>query len=134
MWPSSPAYPATRTARPCFRGKGPLDAGVYVKPTGLDPFPDRVLVDGLGGLLRETLDRGFAGPLSPIEIERLQILKKWRSNLRRQPSIDPDLVWPMASLERLAEAPRTLGAELQSLGVRQWQCEQFATSLGAVLA
>ena len=98
-----------------------------------------------GRLLRATLHRGLADPpitnpirysiqqVTPVEIERLQILKGWRANLGRQLSIDPALVWPMASLERLAKAPRTLGAELQSPEVRQWQREQFATSLGASL-
>ena len=98
-----------------------------------------------GRLLRAALRMGLADPpisnpvrysiqpVTPIENERLQILKKWRVNLGRQLSIDPALVWPMASLERLAKAPRTLGAELQSPEVRQWQREQFATSLGASL-
>ena len=98
-----------------------------------------------GRLLRATLHSGLADPpisnpirysirpVTPIEIERLQILKKWRMNLGKQLFIDPALVWPMVSLERLAKAPRTLGAELQSPEVRQWQCEQFATSLGASL-
>ena len=98
-----------------------------------------------GRLLRGTLHRGLADPpisipirysirpMTPIEFERLQILKKWRVNLGRQLSIDPALVWSMVSLERLAKAPRTLGAELQSPEVRQWQREQFATSLGAAL-
>ena len=98
-----------------------------------------------GRLLRAALHRRLADPpisdpirysippATQVEIDRLQILKKWRANLGRQLSIDPALVWPMASLERLAKAPRTLGAELQSPEVRQWQCEQFATSLGASL-
>ena len=98
-----------------------------------------------GRLLRATLHKGLADPpisnpirysiqpLTPIEIERLQILKKWRGNLGSQLSIDPALVWPMVSLERLAKAPRTLSAELLSPDVRQWQREQFATSLGASL-
>ena len=94
-----------------------------------------------GRLLSAALHRGLADPpisnpirysiqpVTPIEIERLQILKKWRANLGMQLSIDPALVWPMASLERLGKAPHTLGAELQSPEVRQWQCEQFAMSL-----
>ncbi len=98
-----------------------------------------------GRLLREALHRGLADPpisnpirhsiqpLSPVEYKRLQILKKWRANLGGQLSIDPALVWPMASLERLGKAPSTLNAELQSPEVRQWQREQFATSLGASL-
>ena len=98
-----------------------------------------------GRLLRETLDRGLADPpisnpirysvepVTPIETERLQRLKKWRVDLGGQLSMDPSLVWPMPSLERLAKAPGTLGAELQSPEVRQWQREQFTTSLGASL-
>ena len=96
-------------------------------------------------LLRATLRKGLADPpisnlirnsIQPatrVDIERLQMLKKWRANTGRELSIDPALVWPMASLERLAKAPRTLGAELQSPEVRQWQREQFALSLGASL-
>ena len=98
-----------------------------------------------GRLLRAALERRLADPpisnpvrhsmrpMTPVEIERLQMLKKWRVNLGRQLSIDPALVWPMASLERLAKAPSSLGAELQSHEVRQWQREQFATSLAASL-
>ena len=98
-----------------------------------------------GRLLRATLQMGLADPpisnpiryskqpVTPIEIVRLQILKKWRLNLGRELSIDPALVWPMVSLERLAKAPLTLDAELQSPAVRQWQRERFAASLGATL-
>ena len=98
-----------------------------------------------GRLLHATLQRGLADPpigkpirsgrrpATPIEIKRLRTLKKWRANLGTELSIDPALVWPMVSLERLAKAPLTLGAELQSREVRQWQTEQFATSLRASL-
>ena len=109
------------------------------------PSLRRQIDSRFGRLLRETLRRGLADPpisnpirysiqpATPIDIERLQILKKWRVNLGSQLSIDPALVWPMVSLERLAKAPRTLGAELQSPEVRQWQREQFAMSLEASL-
>jgi ribonuclease D len=98
-----------------------------------------------GGLLRAALRMGMADPpisrpircgrrpMKRIEIERMQTLKKWRANLGTQLSLDPALVWPMVSMERLARAPRTLGAELGSPEVRQWQREQFATSLEASL-
>ena len=98
-----------------------------------------------GRLLRTALDEGLADPpisnpvrprrraATRIEIERLRMLKKWRVNLGKQLSIDPALLWPMVSLERLAQAPRTLSAELQSAEVRQWQGDEFATSLGASL-
>ena len=98
-----------------------------------------------GRLLGAALHRGLAdppignpiydsiAPATQVEKDRLQILKKWRANLGMQLSIDPPLVWPMASLERLGKAPQTLDAELHSPEVRQWQCEQFATSLRASL-
>ena len=98
-----------------------------------------------GRLLRATLHEGLsdppisipirhsAQPMSPIQIERLQILKKWRANLGEQLSLDPALIWPMASLERLARSPGTLGAELEATEVRVWQRDQFAASLGASL-
>ena len=109
------------------------------------PSLSRQVDSQFGRLLRESLNMGLADPpisnpiryskqpMTPIEIQRLQILKRWRVNLGRELSIDPALVWPMASLERLAKAPRTLGAEFQSHEVRQWQREQFATLLEATL-
>ena len=96
-------------------------------------------------LLRETLHMGLvdppisepihynAQPLTSMEIERLKALKKWRVQLGGQMSIDPALIWPRVSLERLAKAPDTLGVETQSSEVRQWQREEFAASLGACL-
>ena len=98
-----------------------------------------------GRLLRAALNRGLADPpisnpirrvrrtVTQIENERLKMLKKWRLNLGNQLSIDPALVWPMVSLERLAKDPHTVDAELKSDEVRKWQREQFATSLGASL-
>ncbi len=109
------------------------------------PLLRRQVESRFGRLLSATLHEGLADPpisipirystqpLTPIEIERLQILKKWRANQGIQLSIDPALVWPMASLERIAKAPHTLDAELGSAEVRQWQRERFATSLRASL-
>ena len=115
--------------------------------TDLTQLPSiRKQVDSsFGRLLREALQKGSADPpisnpirpriqpATQVEIDRLQMLKKWRANQGRQLSIDPALVWPMASLERLAKAPHTIVTELQSPEVRRWQCEQFAESLGAAL-
>ena len=109
------------------------------------PALKRQVDSRFGELLRAALHKGMADPpisvpmrhsierATPVENDRLQMLKKWRANLGTQLSIDPALVWPMASLERLGKAPHTLDAELQSPEVRQWQREQFATSLGASL-
>jgi len=106
----------------------------------------RTRVDsGFGSIVSEALQKGLADPpisnpircrtepATPVELDRLHMLKKWRSNHGDQISLDPALVWPMASLERLGKAPHTLDAELHSPEVRQWQREQFATSLGASL-
>ena len=99
-----------------------------------------------GRLLQAALQSGradppFATPIrpgnqraAPIETDRLQKLKNWRANHGAQMAIDQALVWPMASLERLAKAPRNLQAELHSPEVRHWQREQFATSLAASVA
>ena len=48
-------------------------------------------------------------------------------------SLDPALLWPLASLERLARAPGTLSAELASPEVRGWQRKRFGSSLRASL-
>jgi ribonuclease D len=98
-----------------------------------------------GRLLRTAIDKGLADPpiSNPVrprrraatqtEIERLKALKKWRVDLGTELSMDPALLWPMASLERLAKAPRTLSAELESAEVRRWQGNEFAANLGAAL-
>jgi len=98
-----------------------------------------------GRLLRASIHEGLADPpicnpirsskrtVTPIAIKRLQTLKKWRLILGRQLSIEPALVWPMASLERIAKVPRPLDAELNSPEIRQWQRQQFAASLEASL-
>jgi len=78
--------------------------------------------------------RSSVQPESPAVINRLQVLKKWRANLGKQLSIDPALLWPKASLERLAKSPGTLGAELVSPEIRQWQREQFAKLLCSSLS
>jgi len=99
----------------------------------------------LGRQLRTAIQQGFTDPpiknpprsrgipTTPITIERLQKLKKWRLKLGEQLTLDPALLWPMASLERLAKSPHTLDAELGSPDVRRWQREEFAAALGAAL-
>ncbi|MCH8346588.1 MAG: HRDC domain-containing protein [Chloroflexi bacterium] len=72
-------------------------------------------------------------PPSPADRERLQRLKHWRAQHATRLSIEPGLLWPMASLERLAREPRTLDDELESPRLRRWQSEQFAESLAVEL-
>ena len=64
-----------------------------------------------------------------FEAERLRSLKKWRTGIGDKLSIDPYLVWPRVSLERLAKSPVDLDAELETFEIRKWQKEQFAASL-----
>ena len=69
-----------------------------------------------------------------FEAERLRSLKKWRTGIGDKLSIDPYLVWPRVSLERLAKSPVDLDVELESFEIRQWQKDQFAGLLREFLA
>lgn len=96
---------------------------------------------GLLGALRDGLS---AAPVRRVpfmnderfsreQLERLRSLKAWRASLGDALSIDPTLLWPMASLERLARAPDTLTVELTSENIRRWQRDNFASSLHTYL-
>ena len=99
-----------------------------------------------GRLLRSALRSGIADPpikapkrergrpMTPTELERLQRLKKWRTAQANSLSIEPSLVWPMISLERLAKAPGSVSVEVESSEVRNWQREQFLEHLSLALA
>jgi ribonuclease D len=67
------------------------------------------------------------------ENKRLQQLKAWRTEQATKLGLDPSLLWPTASLERLAKDPKSFESELLSPGVRRWQREQFAESLKGCL-
>ena len=98
-----------------------------------------------GRLLRSALRRGIAdlpikGPrrererqMTQMELARLQRLKKWRTAQANALAIEPSLVWPMISLERLAKAPGSISAEVESPEVRDWQREQFLEHLSLAL-
>jgi ribonuclease D len=117
-----------------------------------DPAADLSKVRGLGqtGLqrfgpnLREALREGQAAP--PIQRlhriferpsreqeNRLSRLKAWRTALGVTLSLDPSLLWPTASLERLAKDPGTYDGEINSPVVRLWQRERFGSSLSTCL-
>lgn len=96
------------------------------------------------GLLRALRDGLSAAPVRRVpfmnderfsreQLERLRSLKAWRASLGDALSIDPTLLWPMASLERLARAPDTLTVELTSENIRRWQRDNFASSLHTYL-
>jgi len=104
--------------------------------TGLKRF-------GLG--LQQALREGLAAPpisrplpmtnkrMSREQIQRLGHLKAWRISLGTTLSLDPSLLWPTASLERLAKAPDMLDSELTSADIRHWQRERSAAALSAYL-
>ncbi len=117
------------------------------------PAADLSEVSGIGhnGLqrfgrgLQQAIRDGLAAPpvhrLPPInaelasqeQIERLSRLKDWRLSLGTALSLDPTILWPMASLERLARAPDSLEGELASAGIRRWQRHLFTSSLRTYL-
>jgi len=71
---------------------------------------------------------------APDELERHRRLKEWRASLGRELSLDPSLLWPMRSLERLAREPGALESELDSPDVRRWQRSVFGERLRAAVA
>ena len=67
--------------------------------------------------------------MTKAEAARLSRLKRWRSDLGAEMMVDPSILWPMRSLERLARAPESLDAECASAEVRVWQRERSAEAL-----
>ncbi len=65
---------------------------------------------------------------------RSRSLKTWRNELGGELGLNPGLLWPAASLERLARCPGSLDAELTSPEVRSWQKLEFGASLRRVMA
>lgn len=122
-----------------------------------DPDVDLRKIRGLGMFgrgrlaaeLRGAIERGKAAP--PLErprprrtrrldvaertaaSQRLVKLKAWRVERAGLLSLAPPLVWPMASLKRLASFPDDLETEIQSSDVRQWQRVEFEGSLRRLL-
>jgi ribonuclease D len=72
-------------------------------------------------------------PSSPEQIKRLSRLKVWRAELAKELNLDPSLLWPTVSIQRLAREPASFDMELNSPGIRRWQREQFAASLQKLL-
>ena len=99
-----------------------------------------------GRQLRSALIEGRADPplkiprrireeaLTPFESERLRRLKDWRNSEAKSLGIEPSLIWPMISLDKLARSKGSLRDEIQSPEVRDWQRKQFQDSLLRVLS
>ena len=66
------------------------------------------------------------------EADRLKKLKKWRVEQAEKMELDQSLIWPMASLERLARIP-IIDEEIFATEIRNWQREELETSLRVCL-
>lgn len=146
-------FHALRVGRPHFRvipdmallalaAKPKSDLG---KVRGLGMFGHGKLAVGL----REAIKNGVAAEalrrpprpqgrrLSREEREaagtNLTKLKAWRVEQGKRLSLDPGLLWPMVSLQRLSRFPEDLETELQAPEVRRWQQAEFEDSLKEVL-
>lgn len=77
-----------------------------------------------------------ANPWTPECRSRLQRLKQWRTKRAASLNLDPALVWPAVSLERLALQPQDWRAEVlddTNPDVRAWQRREFGPELRALL-
>ncbi len=76
--------------------------------------------------------------LGPAERKRVgtrrKSLKAWRNQVGLRLGLDPGLLWPAASLDRLARRPGSLDVELEAPEVRDWQRREFSEELDGVLA
>ena len=111
---------------------------------GLSPH----LARRLGGKMRTGIQKAIQGPgiqrpprprrLPPSrEVQaRQQKLKRWRSDKGAALALDAALIWPAASLDRLAHDPDLWESEVAGADapeIRAWQRRQFAGELEAVL-
>jgi len=106
-----------------------------------------------GKRLQRARDRGLAAP--PVtrprngssnsngvdsrptreQIDRLRDLKAWRNEKGEKLDLDPALIWPMQSMEKLARDPSLLDSETGEGAsvVREWQAREFQDSLAVAL-
>ena len=111
------------------------------KVPGLGEYGVRRYGQGLRRALREGLDaepvqRAWAPRDIPSaeETARLKLLKAWRTKEGERLGLDPSVLWPAASLERLSRAPDPLDAEVASPEVRHWQRRHMAPLLRAFVS
>ena len=61
--------------------------------------------------------------------ERLRSAKSWRTRQGQRLGLDPALLWPTASLERLADRRSSVDEEIEGPDVRAWQHRELGDSL-----
>lgn len=66
-------------------------------------------------------------------LDLLKRLKEWRMSMGSQLSLDPSLLWPLASLERISRNPESFSDELSSEDIRRWQRDQFVSPIADIL-
>ena len=143
---------ARRLDRPPFRVLG----NQTLLHLAADPGADLTQTPGLGApalrrmgnRIRKAIQEGLADepvkrpprphPAMPRptadDDARLSKLRAWRNERAAELSLDPALIWPMISLDRLAREPGSIDRELASGDVRRWQANRFARSLRPLLA
>ncbi len=142
---------ALRRGRPPFR----VLSNEALVAVAADPTTDLRKVRGLtqgvlsrlGSDLRKAIKAGVAAPPvqrpapepsalrrpSAKETERLKKLREWRTAEAKRAGMDPSLVWPMVSLDRLSRSPGNLEEESALGDVRRWQTVEFSASLRGAL-
>lgn len=65
--------------------------------------------------------------------ERLRYAKTWRTEQGLRLGLDPALLWPAKSLERIAACHSSVDEECESVDVRLWQRREFGESLRSFL-
>jgi ribonuclease D len=106
-----------------------------IGPVGLQLFGaglERALLQGQGDVPIQRPET-TAERLNQEQAVRLTRLKTWRSALANNLTLDPSLLWPTISLDRLARHPSTFETEIHSPVVRSWQRKLFTDSLQACL-
>ncbi len=143
---------AARMDQPPYRVMG-NDALLHLAGAPFTPLEDVPglsphLARRLGPRIRSGIQQAMRGPgierpprprrIPPSrEVQaRQQKLKQWRSDKGADLALDPALIWPAASLERLAMDPDAWEAELTQSGsadIREWQRKAFAGELEQAL-
>ena len=123
-----------------------LPALQLFEDTGLPPNTPSWLVEEIADAIR----RGWSGPefhrpqatdnnrgRTEEQDNRLRQLKTMLAGIGATLALDPSLLWPTASLERMAMAPDDWRQEVfndSAPDVRQWQRQEFGAALAATCA
>ena len=65
--------------------------------------------------------------------ERYDHLKTWRIKISKKLNLAPSIIWPLASLNRLAKKSHQLELELSDISIKNWQKEMFSKDLDKFL-